>query len=145
MTITDTNGVTNGRAQSGDTVVIIFSEPLAPATVPSSTTVILTDPVGAGNDTLTMAGVSNGARTTGTTNHVTADGGVASFANSPVALSNANRTITVTIGPACTGTGCATIATAVAGTYSFVAATTLRDVAGNLPATAAKTQSIALF
>jgi hypothetical protein len=145
VTITDTPGTINGRAQSGDTLVITFSEPLAPASVPASTTVTLTDPVGAGNDTLTMVGVSNGARTTGTTNHVTADGGVASFANSTVALSNGNRTITVTIGPACTGTGCATIATAVAGTYSFVAATTLTDVAGNLAATAAKTQSIVLF
>jgi hypothetical protein len=144
-TITDTPGATNGRAQSGDTLVITFSEPLLPTSVPTSTTVTLTDPVGAGNDTLTMIGVSNGARTTGTTNYVTGDGGVASFANSPVALSNANKTITITIGPACTGTGCATLATAAAGIYSFVAATTLTDVPGNLAATAAKTQSIALF
>ena len=99
VTITDTPGATNGRAQSGDTLVITFSEPLAPASVPASTTVTLTDPVGTGNDTLTMAGVSNGARTTGTTGHVTGDGGVASFANSAVALSNANKTITITVGP----------------------------------------------
>ena len=84
--------------QPGDTVVITFSEPLAPASVPASTTVTLTDPVGTGNDTLTMAGVSNGARAMGSNNYVTADATVASFANSTVALSNANRTITVTIG-----------------------------------------------
>ncbi len=35
VTITDTNGSTDGRVQPGDTVVITFSEPLAPASVPS--------------------------------------------------------------------------------------------------------------
>ncbi len=73
VTITDTNGTTNGRAEPGDTLVITFSEPLAPASVPASTTVTLTDPVGTGNDTLTMVGVSNGARTTGVAGHVTGD------------------------------------------------------------------------
>ena len=81
-TITDTNGSLDGKAEPGDTIVITFSEPLAPASVPSSTTVTITDPAGTGNDTLTMVGVSNGARTMGANNYVTLDGGVASFANS---------------------------------------------------------------
>ena len=105
ITIADTNGTLDGRAEPGDTVAITFSEPLAPASVPSSTTVTLTDPVGTGNDTLTMVGVSNGARVMGSNNYVTADTTTASFASSAVALSNANRTITVTIAAACTGTG----------------------------------------
>lgn len=145
-TITDTNGTLDGKAEPGDTIVITFSEPLAPASVPSSTTVTLTDPVGTGNDTLTMVGVSNGARTMGANNYVTVDGAVASFANSAVALSNANRTISVTIAATCTGSGCTALGQQTSNaTYSFIAATTLTDVAGNLAATAAKTQSIRLF
>ena len=70
----------DGKAEAGDTIVITFSEPLAPASVPSSTTVTITDPVGTGNDTLTMVGVSNGARTLGANTYVTLDGGIASFA-----------------------------------------------------------------
>jgi hypothetical protein len=61
-------------------------------------------------------------------------------------LSNGNRTITVTISPTCSGTGCAGLGTQTTNaTYSYVAAPTLTDVAGNLAATAAKTQSIRLF
>ncbi len=146
VTITDTNVSLDGKAEPGDSIVITFSEPLAPASVPSSTTATLTDPIGTGNDTLTMVGVSNGARTMGANNYVTLDGGVASFASSTVAVSNANRTITVTIGATCSGTACAALGQQTTNaTYSFIAATTLTDVVGNLAATAAKTQSIRLF
>ena len=106
VTITDTNGANDGKAEPGDTLVITFSEALAPGSVPASTTVTLTDPVGAGNDTLTMAGVSNGARTMGANNYITNDGAIASFASSVVAVSNLNKTITITVGPSCSGTGC---------------------------------------
>lgn len=146
ITITDTNGITDGKIEPGDTVVFTFSEPLTPASVPASTTVTLTDPVGTGNDTLTMIGVSNGARTMGANNYVTNDATSASFTNSTVVLSNANRTMTVTVGPACSGTACTGLGQQTANaTYSYVAATTLTDVAGNLAATQAKTQSIRLF
>ena len=73
VTITDTNGGLDGRAEPGDSVAITFSEPLAPASVAASTTVILTDPVGTGNDTLTMGGVSNGAHVMGSNSYVTVD------------------------------------------------------------------------
>ena len=87
-----------------------------------------------------------GARTTGGANYITVDGAVASYANSTVTLSNANRTLTVTIAATCTGTGCAALGQQTTNaTYSFIAATTLTDVAGNLAATAAKTQSIRLY
>jgi hypothetical protein len=146
ITIADTNGATDGKAEPGDTVVITFSEPLAPATVPNSTTVTLTDPVGNGNDTLTMLGVSNGARKLGSNNYVTVDGAAAAFANSPITLSNSNATVTVTIGGSCSGTGCSALGQQTTNAnYSFLAATTLTDVAGNLAATVAKTQSIRLF
>ena len=146
ITIADSNGSLDGRVQPGDTIAITFSEPLAPASVPASTTVTLTDPVGTGNDTLTMLGVSNGARAMGSNTYVTADTTTTSFADSPVALSNTNRTITVTIGASCTDTGCAGLGQQLANaTYSFVAATTLTGVAGNTASTLAKTQSIRLF
>jgi hypothetical protein len=76
-TITDTNGSIDGRVQPGDTLVITFSEPLAPASVPASTTVTMADPAGGGNDTLTMVGVTNGARRLGSNNYITLDAGVA--------------------------------------------------------------------
>ncbi|HEX4982708.1 MAG TPA: hypothetical protein VFV63_13470 [Ilumatobacteraceae bacterium] len=146
VTITDTNGTLDGKAQPGDAIAITFSEPLAPASVPSSTTVTMTDPVGTGNDTLTMAGVSNGARVLGSNNYVTVEATSASFDNSTVTQGNANRTITVTIAAACTGTGCAGLGQQAANaTYSFVGATTLTDVAGNPASTARKTQRIRLF
>ena len=146
VTITDTNGSTDGRVQPGDTVVMTFSEPLAPASVPASTTVTLTDPTGNGNDTLTMVGVSNGARALGSNNYITLDTGVASFASSPIALSNVNRTVTVTVGPSCAGTGCGALGQQTTNAnYSFVAAPTLTDTTGNTAATAARTQSIRMF
>ena len=61
VTIVDTNGATDGRIEVGDTLSITFSEALDPATVPATTTVTLTDPVGTGNDTLAIAGIINGA------------------------------------------------------------------------------------
>ena len=146
VTITDTNGTLDGKIEPNDTLIVTFSEPLAPASVPASTTMTITDPVGAGNDTLTMVGVSNGARTLGANGYVAADGTIASFLNSPVALSNANKTVTITVGPTCSVTGCASISQQTTNaTYSYIAATTITDVAGNLAATAAKTVSIRAF
>ena len=146
VTITDTNGSTDGRVQPGDTVVITFTEPLAPASVPSSTTVTLTDPTGNGSDTLTMVGVTNGARSLGSNNYITLNTGVASFTGSTVALSNADRTITVTVGPTCAGTGCGALGQQTTNAnYSFLAAPTLTDTAGNTASTATRTQSIRMF
>ena len=146
MLITDTNGTVDGQAQPGDSITVEFSEALAPATVPASTTLTLTDPNGGGSDTLTMAGVSNGARSTGGANYVLTNNTSAAFAGSVVGLSNANRSITVTIAATCSGAGCAALGQQTTNaTYSFVGATTLTDVAGNLVVTTARTASIRLF
>ncbi|MEO7397568.1 MAG: hypothetical protein ABIW84_03295, partial [Ilumatobacteraceae bacterium] len=76
----------------------------------------------------------------------TIDGAIATFLNSPVAVSNFNRTITVTVGPTCTNTGCATIGQqTINATYSYIAAPTITDTSGNLAATAAKTNSMRAF
>ena len=91
--IADTNGTTNGLFQPGDTLAVTFSEPLAPASVPTASTVTLADPVGAGNDTLNVTGLTNGARATGSNGYLTLNGGVASWA-STLGLSNGDRTVT---------------------------------------------------
>jgi hypothetical protein len=147
VTITDTNGTADGRIEPGDTLVITLSEALAPASVPASTTVTMTDPLGGGNDTLSITGILNGARTLGANTYITPDNTSAAFAASPVVLSNGNRTITITVGPTCSGAAC------VGGigqrttnaNFSYLGATTLTDLAGNPPVTNARTFSMRVF
>ncbi|MBI4884192.1 MAG: hypothetical protein HY826_09075 [Actinobacteria bacterium] len=128
--VTDTNGATNGRFEPGDTISITFSEGLQLSTVPTSTTVTVTDPSGTGNDRLTIADISAVNRNLGANGYETLNNTSAVFGASTVALSNSNRTVTV--GPTCTGIGCAGLGTqGSAANYSFLAATTLTDIAGN--------------
>ena len=139
MTITDTNGATDGKIQTGDKLLITFSEPLLAASVPTSTTMVVTGATP--SDTLSMTGVSNGAGATGGTSYVT-NASTASFASS---VSIGSATITVTVG-ACTGTGCAALGTqSTVATYSYVAAATLTDAAANAASQVAKTVSLRLF
>lgn len=146
MAINDTAGANDGIAEPGDTLSITFSEPLAAATVPSTTTLTLADPTGGGNDTLSVVGVTNGARNTGSNSYVSTNGASAAFAASVVTRSDGDRTVTVTLGATCSGSGCAALAApAASANLSFLAATTLRDLAGNAPVTAARNFSIRLF
>ena len=139
MTITDTNGTTDGKIQTGDKLLVTFSEPLLAASVPTSTTMVVTGTTPF--DTLSMTGVSNGAGSTGGTNYVTT-ATPASFA-STVSLGSA--TITVTVG-ACTGTGCTALGTqTTAALYSYVAAATLTDAAANAASQVANTVTLRLF
>lgn len=127
LAMTDTNGRTDGRIEPGDTASISFSEPLAAATVPTTTTVTLADPTGTGNDTLSITGITNGARATGSDGYVTADGTSAAFA-STVGLSADRKTIVVTVGPTCSGSGCGAIGKATsATTVSLLCAITITD------------------
>ena len=131
VSLTSTNGTIDGLVQPGDNISVTFSEGLDPATVIRNTDVTLTAPVGGGNNTLSIGGITNGALSLGTTGYVTAPGTSASFAASTVALSNLNRTITVTVAGACTGTGCGALgAPAVAGTFTYQPSPALKGVAG---------------
>ncbi len=135
ITATNANAATVGVAEPGDTIVITFSEPLAPASVPGPTPVTLTGSAGNANDMLTIAGVSNGPGDMGSKAYVRG-GRVVPFADSTAVLSNSNRTITVTL--ACTPTACPDLKQGgSAADYTYVAATTLTDVAGNPAATPA--------
>ncbi len=144
MSITDTNGTTDGRMQVGDTMSIVFSEPLAPATVPAVTTVTQTGGTGQANDFMTLSGVSVADRDLGGPDYISKSSRIASFANSTVVLSNGNRTITVMVGPICTG-DCVDIGTQlVAAVYSYLPAPTLTDPVGNT-STTIRTVSTRLF
>ena len=60
--LTDTPGLINGRPGALDTATLTFSEPIATAL--STTSVVLTDPLGGGNDSVAIAGISAGPQLT---------------------------------------------------------------------------------
>ena len=147
VSLSGTGGTTLGRIQPGDTLSVLLSEALgASVTLPASTTVTMTDPNGGGSDTLTIAALFNGARSTGSNNYVSTNNVSADFAASPVSLSGDRKTITVTVGPTCSNTGCAGIATnGTAAAVSVLLNTTLLDDAGNAPTTTARNITYRLF
>jgi hypothetical protein len=113
--------------------------------VPATTTLTLADPAGSGNDTLTLSGITNGARNTGSGSYITADNTAASY-TSTVTLSADRKTITVTVGSTCSGTGCTALGTVTsAASLSMSAAATLKDAAAVVANTTAVTVSIRLF
>lgn len=139
--IGNTNGTSNGLPQTGNTVTYTFSENIPSTSFPASTTVTFTDPVGAGNDTMAVAGISNGPGTTGGTGYVTVDGASVVF-NATATVSG--TVVTVTLGTCASGCSALGQQTSNA-TYSYVAATTLVDAAGNAPSTVARTVTTRLF
>ncbi|MDT4989531.1 MAG: hypothetical protein QOI74_3625, partial [Micromonosporaceae bacterium] len=145
LAVSSTGGASTGKIEAGDTLSVTFSEPLKPASVPSVVTVTEADPAGAGNDTLTITGITLGARSLGSDSYITPDGGVVDFTSSTTALSNTNTTITVTVGGACQNTGCAGIAQNLTiATLSFAPAATLTDSAAS-PAAGVRTDLLRVF
>jgi Bacterial Ig-like domain len=133
MTATSTAGTTANRMQAGDTFVLTFSEPLAPASVASN--FVVTEQRSSGS-TLTIPGLINSATIANGYLGGSASSGTSS--SSPAALSNANKTVTVTLGTiATTGSGVAT----GSGGASISPSTTLTDVAGNAARSTARTMS----
>ena len=125
---TATPGSTAGLMEVGDALQVTFSEPILASSVPGSTTITETDPNGSGNDTLTITGLTNGARALGANNYIAANNTSAAFASSTLAVSGAN--VTATVAGACTGT-CGANITAGRGALAFAPATTITDAAGN--------------
>jgi hypothetical protein len=145
VSVSSTDSLTHGRIEVADSITITFSEALDPASVPSVTTVTEADPTGAGNDTLTITGITLGAQNTGSDSYISLDGGIVDFASSTVALTNANTTITVTVGGACQNTGCGGIGQAlIPASLTFAPAATLTDSAGK-PAVGTRTDVILIF
>lgn len=142
MTITDTNGLLDGKFESADTISITFSEGLLPSTIPASSTVTLTDASASATDLLTISGVSAADRALGGNDYI-ATNKVATFTASAVTLSISNRTITVVLGLC--GGACSSLGQqATPGTYSYLPAASITDPAGNT-STAVRTVSIRLF
>ncbi|HVD15054.1 MAG TPA: hypothetical protein VNK73_11475, partial [Actinomycetota bacterium] len=125
VSITSSGGI-RGRMESGDQLVVAFSEPLLAGSVPAATTVRERDPNGGGDDLLDITGITDGELDTGTNGYISSNNSSASFASSTVTLST--NTVTVSVAGTCTGT-CA-IATSQGG-LSFTPATSLTDAPGN--------------
>jgi len=121
-------GATAGLLQLGDALAVTFSEAILASSVPAGTTITEIDPNGTGNDTLTITGLTSGARTLGANNYVSTNNTTAAFASS--VLSVAGATVTATVAGTCTGT-CGANLTAGQGALAFAPATTVTDAAGN--------------
>jgi hypothetical protein len=137
VALTESNvGATDGAMESGDRLTITFSEALASSSVPASVTVTERDPAGSGNDTLTIVGVANGARSTGSDGYIKNDNTSNSFSPSTTSLSGGQKVLTVTVAGSCSpasgANSCANnIKAGGPGILVFVPASTLADVAGN--------------
>jgi hypothetical protein len=140
VTVTDTNGVTNGKMESGDTLVVTFSEPIASA-ITSPMTITETDPSGGGNDTLSIPGLTNGALNTGSNTYVPGNNSSATFNASTLVLSNGNKTLTATVA----GTAAGTTGTGGPATFVFTPAPALRDAAGNAAAGSVSVTAFSIF
>ncbi|HEX5556848.1 MAG TPA: DUF11 domain-containing protein [Gaiellales bacterium] len=134
---------TAGVPEDCDEVTAEWSEPLAPSSIPATTTLTLTDPAGPGNDTLTVGSFIAGAMDLGSDGFVTADGTSAGWASSQLVYSSAGQSLTVRILGACTGAGCGALGTVKNVTVTYTPSPTITDPSGN-PAggTFSKTQTM---
>jgi hypothetical protein len=141
VTITSANhaGGTAGLMELTDTLTITFSEPMTGA--PASTPAVMDD--NSANDNLNITGITNGNNASGGDYE---NGKTATFSAATVALSNANKTITVTIAGTCSGSGsaCSKLTAGGPGNLTYVPATTLTDVPGNAAVANAGTPTVNL-
>lgn len=99
------------RREAGDTFAVTFSEAIASPVGPGGA-ITQADPIGAGNDRLTIAGLTAVAGlATGSNLYILADNTSATFSSSTVNATGA--VVTVTVAGACSGTCGANIAAGV--------------------------------
>ncbi len=127
--LTDTDGATNGRMGALDTLTFTFSEPIG--TSLGLTTVTETDPNGAGNDSLSIAGVTAGAQLTNSDLYNTSNN--SSLAVSALVTKSGNTVVVTIVSPLlCTPLICTGLGTgADSSPFSITPTTTLIDSAGN--------------
>lgn len=125
------NAGTLGLIESGDSLTVEWSEPLAPGSVSGSTTFTLTDPSGSGDDRLAVSGFTQGSIDAGSDGYVGANGASATWSGSDLQLVAPNDILTATVGGACGGSGCASLGTVGSVTIVYVPASSLEDAAGN--------------
>lgn len=140
-------GTTPGRLQAGDKLSVTLSEALGASVILStSVTLSMADPTTLTTDQLTVPSLFNGARSTGTDGYLNRNNTTASFAASTFTISADRKTVTITVGPTCAGTGCSRLRTvSTAAPVSVLLDTGLVDVAGNSPTTIARDISAILF
>lgn len=140
-------GTTPGRLQAGDKLSVTLSEALGSSvTLSASVTLSLADPTTLTTDQLAVPSLFNGARSTGTDGYLNRNNTTASFAASTFTISADRKTVTVTVGPACAGSGCGRLRTvSSAAPVSVLLDTGLVDAAGNSPTIIARDISAILF
>ena len=137
-------GTTSGLIEAGDTFTATFSEPIAAASVPGTTTISESDPSGGGNDTFAIPGLTNGDLNLGSNTYVGTDATTASFANSTLQLITGNTAIKATVVGTCSGTGCASLGIGGSAAITYAPASSITDLAGN-GATGSFTKSFRMF
>ena len=134
---------TLGLAEACDELTSEWSEQLLPSSIPATTAFTIIDPVGAGDQNVTIPGFARGPMDLDSAGYLTLDGSTATWVSSTLVLSSAGDALTVRISGPCTGTGCTAIAIVGNVTVTYVPAATITDLAGN-PAggTFTKTQTM---
>jgi len=130
VNVKDTNGTVDGQIESGDTLIVRFSEALSVSSIPATVVTGESDPAGTGNDLLSLGAFSKGFLSTGSDGYVTTDGATLRFGATRPKLSNGNATVTIRVGASCTGS-CSAAAPGGPGTFVFVPGTKVADGAGN--------------
>ena len=140
-------GTIPGRLQAGDKLSVTLSEALgASVTLSTSVTLSMADPTTLTTDQLTVPNLFVGARSTGTDGYLNRNNTTASFAASTFTISADRKAVTITVGPACAGSGCNRLRTvSTAAPVSVLLDTGLVDVTGNSPTTIARDISAILF
>ena len=127
-----------------DELTAEWSEQLASGSIPSTTAFTVTDPVGPGNDVLTVPGFILGAMDLGSDGYITVDGASASWSAATLTLSSARDALTVRVVGPCAGIGCGALAAIGGVTVLYVPATSIQDAAGN-PAGGSFSKSQTMF
>ena len=120
-----------GRAEPCDELTSEWSEQLLRSSIPTTTQYRITDPVGAGNQTVTIPGPSQRLDEPRQRRDLTVDGSSATWAASLLVLNSSGDALTARISGACTGTGCSALAVVHNVTVTYVPAATITDAAGN--------------
>jgi Flp pilus assembly protein TadG len=127
ISITDTNGLVNGKMEIADTLIFTFSEPIGLGL--GVTTATETDPNGAGHDTNEIPGITSGPATTNSDTYITSNNTSATFAAVAAAVGN---TVVVTLGAPTSGLWLSGGAGTDASAFSITVSTSLGDAGGNL-------------
>lgn len=127
--LSDTNGLINGRMGALDTLTMTFSEPIATAL--GATTVTESDPNGAGNDSVSISGITAGPQLTNSDGYNTTNN--SSLSVNALVTKPGNTVVVTILSPlVCTPVLCTGLGTGADPTpFSVTPTTTLVDAAGN--------------